>query len=163
MAYNAWSVTFGEQPSIAKWNYLGTNDAGFYDGTNLPTSSAAKTTVSTNQSTSSATAADLATTGPSVTLSVGATGKVLLIGSYITENDTTTARGRGFYVVSGANTIAATEFMGSRSPTPTQSIYCSGMVLLTGLNQGSTTFKLQYATTAANQSFSDRVLTVIPL
>lgn len=33
MAYTAWSVTFGEQPSAAKWNQLGTNDAGFYDGT----------------------------------------------------------------------------------------------------------------------------------
>lgn len=37
MAYNAWSVSFGEQPSAAKWNYLGTNDAFFEDfilGTN---------------------------------------------------------------------------------------------------------------------------------
>lgn len=29
MAYVAWSVTFGEQPSAAKWNILGTNDAFF--------------------------------------------------------------------------------------------------------------------------------------
>jgi len=37
MAYNAWSVTYGEQPSATKWNYLGTNDAFFEDfiiGTN---------------------------------------------------------------------------------------------------------------------------------
>ncbi len=163
MAYSAWSVVFGEQPSAAKWNILGTNDAGFYDGTNLPMANSSKATVATTQSTSSTTPTDLATAGPSVTLAVGATGKVLLVGSYLTENDTTTARGRGYYVVSGANTIAATEFMGARSPTPTQGIYCSGMVLLTGLNQGSTTFKLQYATTAAGQTFSDRVLTVIPL
>lgn len=163
MSYNAWSVTFGEQPSITKWNYLGTNDAGFYDGTNLPMASSDKATVATSQSTSSTSATDLATTGPSVTLSVGATGKVLLIGSYQTENSTTTARGRGYYVVSGANTIAATEFMGDRSATSTQGIYCSGTVLLTGLNAGSTTFKLQYATSASTQTFSDRVLTVIPL
>lgn len=32
MAYTAWSVSFGEQPSAAKWNQLGTNDAGFNDG-----------------------------------------------------------------------------------------------------------------------------------
>lgn len=79
MSYNAWSVTFGEQPSITKWNYLGTNDAGFYDGTNLPTYGANKATVATNESTTSSSATDLATTGPSVTLTVGATGKVLLI------------------------------------------------------------------------------------
>lgn len=30
MAYSSWSVIFGEQPSSAKWNILGTNDAHFY-------------------------------------------------------------------------------------------------------------------------------------
>lgn len=29
MAYSSWSVVFGEQPSAAKWNILGTNDADF--------------------------------------------------------------------------------------------------------------------------------------
>lgn len=38
MAYVAWSVVFGEQPSAAKWNQLGTNDAGFKDGTNIDAS-----------------------------------------------------------------------------------------------------------------------------
>lgn len=32
MAYQAWSVVFGEQPSASKWNILGTNDASFNDG-----------------------------------------------------------------------------------------------------------------------------------
>ena len=31
MAYTAWSVSFGEQPSAAKWNILGSNDA-YFDG-----------------------------------------------------------------------------------------------------------------------------------
>lgn len=35
MAYSAWSVVFGEQPSAAKWNILGTNDASFNDGTGI--------------------------------------------------------------------------------------------------------------------------------
>lgn len=37
MAYASWSVVFGEQPSQAKWNILGTNDAHFYSflGDNL--------------------------------------------------------------------------------------------------------------------------------
>lgn len=37
MTYASWSVVFGEQPSAAKWNILGTNDAFFEDfiiGTN---------------------------------------------------------------------------------------------------------------------------------
>lgn len=33
MSYQVWSVVFGEQPSAAKWNILGTNDASFHDGT----------------------------------------------------------------------------------------------------------------------------------
>lgn len=35
MAYTAWSVVFGEQPSAAKWNILGANDASFNDGTGI--------------------------------------------------------------------------------------------------------------------------------
>lgn len=35
MAYTAWSVVFGEQPTAAKWNQLGTNDAGFKDMSNM--------------------------------------------------------------------------------------------------------------------------------
>lgn len=35
MAYAAWSVTAGEVPTSTKWNILGTNDAGFNDGTNI--------------------------------------------------------------------------------------------------------------------------------
>jgi hypothetical protein len=37
MAYTSWSVVFGEQPSAAKWNQLGSNDASFNDGTGLNT------------------------------------------------------------------------------------------------------------------------------
>lgn len=37
MAYTSWSVVYGEQPSAAKWNILGTNDSYFYSflGDNL--------------------------------------------------------------------------------------------------------------------------------
>ncbi len=35
MAYQDWSVVFGEQPSASKWNILGQNDAGFNDGTGI--------------------------------------------------------------------------------------------------------------------------------
>lgn len=35
MAYAVWSVVFGEQPTAAKWNILGTNDASFHDGTGI--------------------------------------------------------------------------------------------------------------------------------
>lgn len=35
MAYTAWSVVFGEQPSTSKWNILGSNDSSFNDGTGI--------------------------------------------------------------------------------------------------------------------------------
>ena len=35
MTYAAWSVVFGEQPSAAKWNILGTNDSSFNDSTGI--------------------------------------------------------------------------------------------------------------------------------
>ena len=38
MSYTAWSVVYGEQPTAAKWNQLGANDAGFKDGTNIDAS-----------------------------------------------------------------------------------------------------------------------------
>lgn len=37
MAYQSWSVVFGEQPSAAKWNIIGTNMSGFNDGTAIAT------------------------------------------------------------------------------------------------------------------------------
>lgn len=45
MAYTAWSVVFGEQPTAAKWNQLGTNDAGFKDGTNIDAGAIAGTKI----------------------------------------------------------------------------------------------------------------------
>lgn len=37
MSYATWSLVYGEKPSTAKWNILGSNDAHFYDflGSNL--------------------------------------------------------------------------------------------------------------------------------
>lgn len=46
MGYVAWSVVFGEQPSAAKWNILGANDASFNDGTGIANLSLASTALS---------------------------------------------------------------------------------------------------------------------
>ena len=46
MAYASWSVVFGEQPSAAKWNILGTNDASFNDGTGIATGAITSTKIS---------------------------------------------------------------------------------------------------------------------
>jgi hypothetical protein len=35
MSYTEWSVIYGEIPTASKWNQLGSNDAGFRDGSNI--------------------------------------------------------------------------------------------------------------------------------
>lgn len=46
MAYAAFSVVFGEQPSAAKWNILGSNDASFNDGTGIANMATSTTSIS---------------------------------------------------------------------------------------------------------------------
>jgi hypothetical protein len=95
MAYASWSVTFGEQPSAAKWNILGTNDASFNDGTGIATNAITAAKLSTSaiklgsttfgSSTSSVTA--VAITGGSLTITVPAGGRsVLLIAKWVYYN-----------------------------------------------------------------------------
>lgn len=52
MAYASWSVVFGEQPSAAKWNILGTNDASFNDGTGIATGAITPEKLNTGSGTS---------------------------------------------------------------------------------------------------------------
>ncbi len=91
MGYTAWSVIFGEQPSASKWNILGTNDSGFRDGSNFAlgdnvipgnalTTTAIKlgSTVSTSLS-QAGFSAQTDITGMSVTVTVPAGGRSLLI------------------------------------------------------------------------------------
>lgn len=54
MAYASWSVSFGEQPSAAKWNILGTNDAyfdGYIDRSGFPVQIKANTSAATTSGT----------------------------------------------------------------------------------------------------------------
>ena len=59
MAYAAWSVAFGEQPSASKWNILGTNDAAFNNGTGITALSHAVTAVANPYKFSAYRAADI--------------------------------------------------------------------------------------------------------
>lgn len=103
MAYTAWSVTFGEQPSPAKWNILGTNDASFNDGTGIGTNAIQAASLDTDaitlgyaQATSDQTissSTDL--TNLSVAVTVPAGGRRCRITGYIPYIDT----------ASGANAV----------------------------------------------------------
>lgn len=122
---------------------------------------AATDTVATQQTTTSTTFTDLATTGPSVTVTIGANGLALV--SIAASMFTNAAGGYAVagFVVSGANTIAADNRM---IVNGLAEIMYGNSILLTGLTPGSTTFKLQYRVIGAvTGTFSLRSIAVIPL
>jgi hypothetical protein len=118
---------------------------------------------------------DLANVGPSVTVNVSSSGKALALWSCRASMSVTAASplvGSGVSVaVSGATTIAADdnwvaawESQVGNSTSNAASTTLSRMHLFTGLNQGSTTFKMQYASWASGGSanFWARELVVLP-
>lgn len=132
---------------------------------NLPISSVASAEVGTNESTASLSYVDLATVGPTVTVTVPASGSVLIVVSAGLYNSATTANNSIAYSATGANTIGNSEILrftwgGSAGSLATMT---TAIALLTGLTPGSTTFKLQYDVSAGTGNFFNRVLTVIGL
>lgn len=121
--------------------------------------------IQTTESTTSTSWTDLSTTGPSVVLSVPNSGMVLvLFSSWININSTVQEAFVGL-AVSGANSISpTTDVCVSHRPKTTDGAGTRGThVLLTGLNPGSTTFRMKYEVTGATGDFRRRRLTVIPL
>ena len=119
-------------------------------------------TVATSQTTSSTSYTDLATAGPSVTLTTGT--KCLVI---MTANMTVPAAG-GFvsFAVSGATTTSASDAR-SLSHTPDsaagQRIQASAIYYET-VTSGSNTFTMKYRSGSANNTtYVDRTITVVAL
>ena len=111
---------------------------------------------------------DLATTGPSVTVTIGLNGLALVCLYGSTMSNTATANNFIGFVASGANTIAPAENLSVQTRlvdnvTTNAGCRIGATFLLTGLNQGSTTFKMQYKINAGVGHFLDRRITVIPL
>ena len=85
MAYAAFSVVFGEQPSAAKWNILGSNDASFNDGTGIADGTIKPNHLVTSSSTANTWAWDTYTpTLANTTLGNGTVvGKYIKIGRFV--------------------------------------------------------------------------------
>jgi hypothetical protein len=123
-------------------------------------------TVATSQTTSSTSYTDLATTGPTVTLTTGTSALVLLTCSMTNAggaNSVSTSMG---FAVSGATTIAAADtarlFVNTVGANG-QALQASVLYQVT-LTAGSNTFTAKYKAGAAQTvTFSDRVLAVITL
>lgn len=118
--------------------------------------------VNTTETTTSTTFTDLATVGPSVTVTTGPSALVLV--SSRLEN----SAGSSVYashVISGATTIAADDTNSlSADPGSGNRVRATSASFRSGdLTAGSNTFKMQYRTDTGTGTFAYRRIVVIPL
>ena len=127
-------------------------------GSSVPVATTAK--VATAESTTSGSFADLATPGPSVTATVGASGKVKVTVSARVQHSVADTENYIGVNLSGANTVAASTIWLALPSIANKNLEFSRTTVLTGLAAGSTTFKMQYATAAATATFRVRELII---
>lgn len=116
--------------------------------------------VSTDESTTSATYADLSTV-QSVTINVPSSGVVFVTWSMGIYN--VAAVMRCSVAVSGNTTVSASDNYSLRSDSATFTSLSSTSTLITGLTAGSNTFTLKFKTGSGTARFFERRITVIPL
>lgn len=127
---------------------------------------AAAAVVTTSQTTTSITFADLATVGPAVTVTIGANGIALV--NIFGHLQLGTASGESAFIgvaVSGASTVAAADDRALRYQPWTAAAFgqYGASFLFTGLTPGSTTFTLKYRVSSNTGTFLNRRISVIPL
>jgi hypothetical protein len=153
---------------------VGTNDfvltaasgetTGLKWATKFPNSDSAE--VTTEQSTSSTSYTDLATSGPAVTVTTGT--KALVIVTSLVQNNLSGYGVRASYAVSGATTIAAADkfatLIRSTGEAGRQIQRASAAFMVENLTAGSNTFTMKYnVESGATGTFSNRQITVIDM
>jgi hypothetical protein len=124
---------------------------------------AATAEVLTSQTTASTSYTDLATVGPSVTLTTGTKALVITkVGANPLGQGVATIVS---FAVSGATTISAADKYGSdQYIVAVSSITQTAVYLITGLTAGSNTFTVKYKTSGGSGgAFGSRVITVIDM
>lgn len=121
--------------------------------------------VVTLQTTTTGSFTDLATAGPQCTVTVGSSGKCLLIVSCKLWTSTSTDLAYATYEVSGATTIAADANKGLQGLGSSSGLQTGTFVTLEKtLTPGSNTFKMKYKVDGgATGSFALRSIIAIPL
>ena len=143
--------------------------AGTWDIKNLTTDGStgnpATATVATSENTTSTTYTDLTTTTDTVTVTIGSSGVAQV---FISAYAYTSVAGQIYFTfaMSGANTLSASDSYAVMDLIPSAGWYNrhGSSFLLTGLNSGSTTFKMKYKVqSGVTGTFADRRISVIPL
>lgn len=160
-AYAQWDGGPGQRPHQAAPNVNGLQIGGKPFAKQGVVTAIQSALVATNETTSSLSYADLATTGPSVTLVTGTTAVVWLSATvYRPSGAGNTAQLS--VAVSGATTQAAAD-ANAASFSATLAGYVSSMsrsALLTGLTPGVNTFTLKYKVDGGTFSLYNRQITV---
>lgn len=125
MAYVAWSVVYGEQPSAAKWNILGTNDASFNDGSGIGNGAVTPSKLN-NDYLFEAYASGSTTVATSETKILFATELFDLNNNF--ASSTYTAPATGYYYIFGQVTVSA----GAANETIRANIYVNGSTYIIG-------------------------------
>ncbi len=120
---------------------------------------AAKASVATSQTTASAAYTDLATVGPTVTVTTGSRALVFIAA----DIGNPTGWARMSVLVSGATSIAPSDGERALSHTGTFISRFGITILELALNAGSNTFNAKYKATAGTSTFADRTIIVVPL
>ena len=118
--------------------------------------------IATSETTASTSFTDLATAGPSVTLTTGT--RVLVIVTCIVHNSTSGAECMVGYDISGASTLGPSSTRSYRATSNAAAdVYAGSYVeLREGLTAGSNTFKLKYRVDAGTGTFDERRISVVP-
>lgn len=159
-----WVDNVGMIEDAAYLNGIGTFNNTLKAVINSTVSGATTAIVSTSESTTSSSYADLTTTTDSVTVTISSSGMALVL---IYANMTNSQGSVPYlsYALSGTNTSAAADTKACRYWTLSAGGACtmSASFFETGLSAGSTTFKLKYKNSGGSTTtFADRRIAVIP-
>jgi hypothetical protein len=123
--------------------------------------------VATSQTTASTTYTDLATVGPSVTVTIPASGKALVTVTGSLTNATNAAQSNMGFAITGATTQAASDTQAlvvKNGGAQAILVQGSATFFISGLNTGSTTFTAKYRVSASSTgTFVNRSIIVVPL
>ncbi len=119
-------------------------------------------TVATSETTTSTSYTNLATPGPAVTVTTGATALVF-VSARIAQSTATAAVYQSF-AISGATTVAADDRFGTewQPEGANRNSRATSALMVTGLTPGSNVFTQQYRVSANTGTFSLRQISVLP-
>ena len=125
-------------------------------------------TVDTQQTTTSTSYTDLATSGPAVTLTTGTKALVLITVDMLPGTAATGQDCSAAFAVSGATTRSAADAERLYVSAPTGATYgpemrATAAILVTNLTAGSNTFTLKYKVNAGTGIFRHRAITVVDM